>query len=145
MADTEGWNPRPVLAALIDAGLISDTRNVHRVVIDIQGGQSPLVYVQYEGDDDKITGVVEQVAQSMPIVETSSAAGRDEPWTTAPTSLVELLGEADQTDNPYWPVPTHRESALAYARTMATHPAAEAFGDGPELHVTTPIAPAEDL
>jgi len=155
VADTQGWNPRPLLAALIDAGFVNETRTVQRVVIDIQGGQSPLVYVQYEGDPDKLTGVVEQVAQAVPIVETSSAyrpkitKNPDGSWdidgntywdsvtqahrafvadietSTPRASLTELLAEAEAAGDLYMPLPFHREGSLAYARAVDQQPADE--------------------
>jgi hypothetical protein len=97
-----------MLAALIDAGFIDDGRTVQRVVIDIQGGHSPLVYVQYEGDPDRLTGVVDQVAQSMPIVETSMGRttpdGPMQPFTESrywPTSADTVLNSLQQAHHDF--------------------------------------------
>ena len=133
MTETPGLNIRPLLAALRDAGFLSETREVHRVMIDIQGGQSPLVYVQYEGDQDKITAVVEKVAQSMPIVETSAAHCGCAVETLAPGW--EYAAHRCHHDSTVKPdhLPTHRGLTVP-VQTFVTNPVDD-----------DPIAPADDL
>lgn len=97
MTTTTGYNIHPLITGLVKAGFISDTASVTRVVVDVQGGASPLVYVQYAGDPDKITDVLTDVARAMPIVETS----------TVP-HLASVGGQAA----------IHREDALRYARLV---------------------------
>lgn len=47
-----------LLDALVAVGIIDDPRQVRRVLIDIQGGRSPMVYVEKFGDADYLAQAI---------------------------------------------------------------------------------------
>lgn len=129
MTETTGYNIRPLLTALVDAGFISETGDVERVVIDIEGGYSPRVYVQYAGDPDIMGDLLARVTRSMPIVETSTQ--KIDPRVDALQDTTVLYGRI--TPDGAFEIPpgarfhrladvqppaTHREDALGYAAAV---------------------------
>jgi hypothetical protein len=64
-----------LIQALVGAGLIDDPRMVKRVLIDIQGGQIPMVYVEKFGDPAHIATVVAGTFGPERLVPASNADG----------------------------------------------------------------------
>lgn len=108
-----------MIGALVEAGLISDTRTVTRVVMDLQADCSPAVYVQYEGDPDRIAVVTEALARSMPIVETSNPVGwRDEHAPIGAPTSPEPISFPTDGERRANPLPSHSGDAMAYAAAV---------------------------